>query len=139
MKLNDLPRSILELNPHLLEPDTPALTFDDVKPNKADKQAEKDLQRLCEQELSRRGIWFLHLSHRAREKVGCPDILACVNGLAVAIELKTATGRLSEEQKNTLEHMAANGWRTAVVRSFEQFVEALNNADKQTSRPLTIG
>ena len=97
----------------------------DAPPGKADADQERELQRLCELELSRRGIWFLHLSPRAREKIGCPDLLFALNGVPHAIELKSKTGRLSDEQKTALEQMAANGWRTAVVRGYGQFVEVL--------------
>ena len=87
--------------------------------------AEKALQRLCELELSRRGIWYLHLSPRAREKAGTPDILCCVKGKAWAIELKSQTGRLSHDQANTMQVMKLNGWHTAVVRSYEEFREVV--------------
>lgn len=120
---------VAALNPGLftavLVPDAKEFYSRDTK---GDAEAEKDLQRLCEQELSRRGIWYLHLSPRSREKVGCPDILACVNGNAFACELKSATGRLSDEQKSTLELMASNGWKTHVCRSYQEFIEALNVA-----------
>jgi len=105
---------------------------------------ERDLQRLCEQELSRRGIlWYLHLSPRAREKAGVPDLIfsvpchskevcewigaPCPDTWVTpwAIELKTATGRLSEAQKRTLSDMEADGWHTAVVRSYEEFREVV--------------
>ena len=82
---------------------------------------EKDLQRLCELELSRRNIWYLHLSPRAREKAGVPDLIFCIDGVAWAVELKTATGSLSKEQKATLLEMKRNGWLIAIVRSYEQF------------------
>ena len=82
---------------------------------------ERDLQRLCEQELSRRGIWYLHLSPRAREKAGVPDLMFAISGQPWAVELKTTTGRLSAEQKATLSDMELNGWRTVVVRGYEEF------------------
>lgn len=124
MKASELPKRILDLNPQLLTQCEPALTFKDVRESnigKADDLAERELQQLCEQELSRRGIWCLHLSPRAREKAGVPDLIFAVDGVAFGVELKTATGKLSEAQKATLEHMAANRWRTAVVRSFDEF------------------
>jgi len=84
-------------------------------------QAEKELQRLCEQELSRRGIVYLHLSPMAREKVGWPDLVFCANGIPRAVELKTAIGRLSPDQERILSRMQANGWQTQVIRSFDAF------------------
>jgi len=126
--IDDLPQTILDLNPYLCKPAFASYEMPDplAKPSKQDEKDEKELQRLCELELSRRGIWFLHLSPRAREKAGTPDILACVNGVAFACELKSASGKLSEEQKATLQQMAGNGWHTVVVRSMRQFVEELD-------------
>ena len=82
---------------------------------------ERDLQRLCEMELSRRGIVYMHLSPRAREKAGWPDLTFANNGRPYAIELKGPVGVLADHQSRLLMAMAANGWQTAVVRSYEQF------------------
>lgn len=82
---------------------------------------EKELQRLCEHDLSARDIWYLHLSPRAREKIGCPDLLFVIQGVAWAVELKSATGVLNKEQEANMEQMSKNGWRTAVVRSFAEW------------------
>ena len=94
---------------------------------KVDMLAEKKLQRLCEQELSRRGIEYIHLSFRAREKRGYPDLTFAFNGIPVAVELKSATGKLSPDQVKVLQRMERNGWRTYLVRSFKQFQELLND------------
>ena len=98
---------------------------------KADEMAEKELQQLCERELSRRGIVYLHLSFRAREKKGWPDlafVLPTVQskpGIPWAVEVKTIVGRLSKEQKAMLREMALNGWQVRVIRSFEDFKDIL--------------
>lgn len=88
---------------------------------KLEAQTEKELQKLCESELNRRNIVYLHLSFRAREKIGYPDLTFVINGRPYAIELKTAIGILSDSQKNILRRMGENGWRVDVVRSFEEF------------------
>lgn len=130
--LDNVSASVRALNPSLFAAPPPPQIPEQTK---ADFASERELQKLCEQELSRRGIWFIHLSHRAREKVGCPDILACVNGVAFACELKSATGKLSEDQKSTLEQMAGNGWKTCVVRSFTQFLEEIGKQSTQPPAP----
>ena len=94
---------------------------------KHEAQEEAPLQRLCEQELSRRGIVYLHLSFRAREKIGWPDLTFVISGCPYAVELKTATGKLSEAQAWTLGRMKENGWSCHVCRSFDQFQTILNN------------
>jgi hypothetical protein len=82
---------------------------------------ERDLQRLCEQELSRRGIWFLHLSPMAREAKGCPDLLFALRGQACAVELKTSDGVVSQDQLKAHAHMTIDGWTVIVCRSFVEF------------------
>lgn len=94
---------------------------------KADAGAERDLQRLCELELSRRGIQFLHLSPRAREKSGWPDLVFALppTGRFVAVELKTATGKTTPDQGVMLAALERNGALCAVVRGYEWFVGVL--------------
>jgi len=85
--------------------------------------------------LSRRGIAYLHLSPKARERGGWPDLTFSVSGWdatlhksqdlwiarAYAVELKSASGRLSDVQRAVLGQMQSNGWIVRVVRSFEDF------------------
>ena len=109
----------------------------------AQTESERDLQRLCELDLSRRGIPFLHLSYRAREKAGWPDLtfvrpnnsnVADIPGIPWAIELKSATGRLSKEQERLLADLSGSGWRTAVVRDFAEWRRVVFN-EQSTERP----
>ncbi len=105
----------------------------DAKPAKL----ERDLQRLCEQELSRRGIWFLHLSPKAREKIGTPDLLFAINGKALAIELKIDGGKVTEDQTRNHAEMRANGWTVEVCWSFEQFRAVIDTTTKAAKDQLT--
>jgi hypothetical protein len=87
----------------------------------ADAMTEKEMQSLCEQYLSLRGIVYLHLSPMAREKIGWPDLTFVIRGVPCAVELKTPCGRVTEDQERMLNRMKYNGWRTAVIRSVETF------------------
>ena len=102
----------LEASKHVSEPMTQT---------KADLSAEKELQRLCESELLRCGIEYLHLSYRAREKRGWPDLTFVSVGKPFAVELKTATGTLSQDQRQVLAAMECNGWLVRIVRAFNDF------------------
>ena len=96
----------------------------------SEARAEKELQRLCEQELSRRGIRaWLHLRTRAQAAAcpGWPDLVFCCKGIPFAVELKTPSGRLRPEQERQLADMARDGWRVEVVRTFEQFRELFSD------------
>jgi hypothetical protein len=84
---------------------------------------EKQLQRLCELELSRWGVEFLHLSPKAREKKGWPDLAFPHphTGIFCGIELKTARGVVSGDQKRTLASMRYHGAFAVVVRDYGTF------------------
>ena len=88
---------------------------------------EKELRKLCEAELSRRGCRVVHhLSVRARECAGYPDITAVLNGKPIACETKARGGKLSTEQEATLAAMRLDGWNTIVCYSFDDFREWLD-------------
>jgi hypothetical protein len=88
---------------------------------------EKVLQMLCEAELSLRGVRVVHhLSHRAREQAGYPDITACLGGVPIACELKVKGGAISEDQEATLAAMRLDGWQVRVCWSFDDFREWLD-------------
>jgi len=54
--------------------------------------------------------WFLKVWGGGLQKAGIPDLLMCVNGLFVSVELKSAAGSATELQKmNTKRINAANG------------------------------
>jgi hypothetical protein len=91
-------------------------------------RAEKDLLRLCKQELGRRGVRVVHhLSHRAREHAGYPDLTFVLRGVPMAVELKTARGVVSADQEATMAAMRLDGWRVRVCRSFEEFRACLDD------------
>jgi hypothetical protein len=55
-------------------------------------------------------------------KPGVPDYLLPVprgGAVGLALELKTATGRVRPEQREWLAHLEAAGWQVAVVRGWE--------------------
>ena len=51
---------------------------------------------------------------------GLPDIICCVNGRFVGLEVKTATGRLTKLQEVTLAKINAAGGLGVVVRSVDE-------------------
>jgi hypothetical protein len=83
---------------------------------------ERELLKLCCNDLCRRGVPFLHLSPKAREKAGWPDLCFCVNGKFYGIELKKARGGVvSDAQKTTLAQLAKCGAVVGVVRTFKEW------------------
>lgn len=94
-----------------------------AKAAKSGVSRESQLQRDCETWLRLHGIEYLHLSLKAREKPGWPDLTFAIDGKACGVELKTATGTLNAAQKELHPLLQANGWRVAVCRSVEQLRE----------------
>ena len=97
-------------------------------------KVEAELQRACEAWLMRNDIAYLHLSPRAREKRGWPDLTFTYRGVPFGIQLKTATGKLTAEQISTLAQADRNGWTTAVCRSFREFRAAVESGVKSRKR-----
>ena len=54
--------------------------------------------------------WFVKIWGGGMQKEGIPDILMCVNGIFISLELKSAKGRPSElQKKNTAMVNESNG------------------------------
>ena len=127
--------NVAELSPSVIKMMKPedrkalgVLTLDQVH-DKHEAKKERDLQNMCENYLRMQEIEYLHLSCRAREKIGWLDLIWAdryANGRMCAVELKTATGKVSEEQWKVIGKLIKNGARVAVIRSFEEFAEFVN-------------
>ena len=116
--LEDKPRVGPQTSQHALQRTEPVML--DAKPAKL----EKDILRQCHNELTRRGVkCCLHLSYRAREAKGWPDLTFAWRGQPCAGECKCkeAGGSLSEDQERVLADMRADGWTTGVWWSLEEF------------------
>lgn len=60
---------------------------------------EKNFENKIKNYLESRGCWFVKFFANRMTKVGVPDILACVNGFFVGIEVKASNGRPSDLQR----------------------------------------
>tara|TARA_R110000868_G_scaffold17606_6_gene76883 strand:- start:2014 stop:2340 length:327 start_codon:yes stop_codon:yes gene_type:complete len=60
--------------------------------------------------------------------VGSADLIGCLDGRFVALEVKTAVGRASTEQRQWLELVRRHGGFAAVVRSVEEAHAAIARA-----------
>ncbi len=61
--------------------------------------AEKTFENKIKDFLTDHGVWWVKYFANRNTKSGIPDILACVNGYFVAIEVKAQTGKPSDLQK----------------------------------------
>ena len=129
-------RLVAEQCPEVLEPEV-RKAYEKWTRFPADARSESDLQSLCESTLMRYGIAYLHLSFKAREKKGWPDLTFCLfrtleyyyTSWPCAVELKSKGGKLSGEQVTCLTTMKKNGWHTYVLREYEPFRDILLGKD----------
>lgn len=76
---------------------------------------EKLFENKIKAELKRRGIWFVKYFANRNTLAGVPDLLCCINGRFVAIEIKAEKGRVSKLQQYQIEQIQkANGIAFAV-------------------------
>lgn len=60
--------------------------------------AEKNFENKIKKYLESEGAWFVKFFANRMTKVGIPDLLCCVNGYFLAVEVKAENGRPSELQ-----------------------------------------
>lgn len=76
---------------------------------------EKQFENKIKDYLTARGIWYVKFFANAYTKKGVPDILACVNGRFVAIEVKSATGKPTALQVHACHQITASGGIAVIV------------------------
>jgi Holliday junction resolvase len=91
---------------------------------------EKKLQDKCISYLKERGIYYLNLYGDGRSGKGKPDIIACINGLFVAFELKVGANDMQADQiihKRRIEKSNGLHYSPYTLSEFISIVEALQN------------
>lgn len=75
------------------------------------------------------GAYFIKTHGDRFSRVGTPDILACVNGHFVAVEVKAENGKPSEIQLYHLEQIRTAGGLAFLLypKDFEQFTQKIQN------------
>lgn len=61
-------------------------------------------------------------------KLGCPDLFIIIRGAVFAVEVKTDTGKLSDNQKDSCDKIMAAGAFWAMARSVEDVERILTDA-----------
>ena len=67
---------------------------------------------------------------KAVNRVGTPDILCCVGGKFLALEVKSEIGKLSESQRDIIKEIERCGGIARVVRSVEEVREILSEIER---------
>lgn len=87
---------------------------------------EKTVENKIKKWLKDKGYWFFKVHGSIFQPSGIPDILACINGKFVAIEVKrTKGGVVSPLQKAQIQKIKENGGIAGVASSMEEFLEIL--------------
>jgi archaeal holliday junction resolvase (hjc) len=87
---------------------------------------EKAVENKIKKWLKDRNYWFFKVHGSIFQPSGIPDILACINGKFVAIEVKRSKGGIvSPLQKAQIQKIKENGGIAGVACSTEEFLEIL--------------
>lgn len=84
---------------------------------------EKTFENKVKSYLDSQGCWFVKFFANKFTRVGVPDILACVNGYFIGIEVKASNGRPSDLQIWNRDQIRKSGGHSIVLYpdQFEQF------------------
>ena len=87
---------------------------------------EKAVENKIKKWLKDKGYWYFKVHGSIFQPAGIPDILACINGKFVAVEVKrTKGGIVSALQKAQIEKIKENGGIAGVANSMDEFLEIL--------------
>lgn len=97
--------------------------------------AEKNFENKIKDFLEEKGAWFIKYWAGSKfTKDGIPDILACVYGQFVAIEVKASNGKPSELQKHNVRKINKAGGYAMILypqdwETFKRLINYLSNAE----------
>lgn len=105
--------------------------------------AEKTFENKVKKFLDSQGAWYVKFFANSFTKSGIPDILACVNGYFVGIEVKAQNGTPSELQLYNVEKIReARGFAVVLYPSgfekFKQFIIGLTHEEFDREMEVTF-
>lgn len=98
---------------------------------------EKNFEEKIKRYLESKNCWFVKFFANRMTKVGVPDLLACVNGFFVAIEVKASNGRPSELQLYNRRKIRESGGISIILYP-EQFEDFKLLIDDLIERPEAL-
>lgn len=96
-------------------------------------QAENSITKKIKDYLGSRQHWLVKYFANCYTKCGVPDILACVNGRFVGIEVKTDKNKMSKIQEYQAEKIKESGGYHFCVKpsNFEDFKKAIEEIENE--------
>lgn len=93
---------------------------------------EKNFENKIKKFLKDRGCWYVKYFANRNTRAGVPDILACVNGHFVAIEVKAENGKPTELQKWNVEQIKNSGGIALILypADWDRFVAIIDEVMK---------
>jgi Holliday junction resolvase len=83
------------------------------------KDLEKHIENQIKRYLDQLGVWYMKIHGSMYQKSGVPDLIACINGTFVGIEVKRPGGIVSPLQKFNIDEIHRNGGIAFVAYSVE--------------------
>jgi Holliday junction resolvase len=104
---------------------------------------EKNFENKVKQFIEDSGGWYVKFFANKMTKSGIPDILACINGYFVGIEVKAQNGKPSELQLYHCEKIRRSGGFAFILYpsgfdDFKTFIIGLNHDTFTRSMPLIM-
>lgn len=93
-------------------------------------QSEAEITRVIRHTLKTLGVWHYKVHQGLGSTPGIPDIIGIWNGHLLAIEVKTAKGKLSPQQEVKIREINQNGGLAFVARCVDDVIDALDVHDR---------
>lgn len=87
------------------------------------KIREKYIENKIKKHLEQNGHYYIKIHGSLFQKSGTPDILACINGYFVGIEVKREKGIASKLQEEVIKEINTNKGKAKIVYSFEEYLD----------------
>ncbi|MFW6002398.1 MAG: VRR-NUC domain-containing protein [archaeon] len=86
---------------------------------------EAELQKKCISHAKSVGVYTINMIIDGHGNKGVPDLILCLNGDFVAVELKVGKNEPSNAQKIQMKRIRKSGGKTYVIRSLKEFKKLL--------------
>ena len=94
------------------------------------KISEKTIENQIKKWLEQNNYWYFKVHGGAFQKVGVPDIITCIKGRFVAIEVKRPVGGvISKLQEIQIKEIIRCGGVSGVARSLDEFLAILRESE----------
>ena len=100
---------------------------------------EANITRKIKADLEKReNVWFYKTHGHVMARAGVPDIVCCVCGFFVAIEIKRISGKLTKLQEECINEINNKGGNAIVVYGFNDYMEKFNKLYEEHTLIKTI-